>query len=89
MATAKANRNERTDEVTQRNVEQARELLEQKKQEQDERRGEAAETNVIPADEPAPALENVVPDQSRNVPAYGGTYGIRNAGGGTSYPTGS
>ena len=87
MATAKANRNERTDEVTRRNVEQARELLEQKRAQQEQQRTEAAETNVLPENEPEPQLEDVIPDQARNTPAYGGTYGIRNAGGGTSYPT--
>ena len=86
MATAKANRNERTDEVTRRNVEQMRELVEQKHQQQEER-AEAAEANVLAESEPEPELENVIPDVARNVPAFGGTYGIRNAGGGTSYPT--
>ena len=87
MATAKANRNERTDEVTRRNVEQARELLEQKRQREEQHRAEAAETNVLAESDPEPDLENVIPDVARNVPAFGGTYGIRNAGGGTSYPT--
>ena len=86
MATAKANRNERTDEVTRRNVEQMRELVEQKHQQQEER-AETAETNVLAESDPEPELENVIPDVARNVPAFGGTYGIRNAGGGTSYPT--
>ncbi len=87
MATAKANRNERTDEVTRRNVEQMRELVEQKHQQHEEQRAEAAETNVVAESDPEPDLENVIPDVARNVPAFGGTYGIRNAGGGTSYPT--
>ena len=86
MATAKANRNERTDEVTRRNVEQMRELVEQKHQQQEER-AEAAQDNVLTGSDPEPDLENVIPDQARNTPAFGGTYGIRNAGGGTSYPT--
>ena len=86
MATSKANRNERTDEVTRRNVEQMRELVEQKHQQQEER-AEATETNVLAGSDPEPDLENVIPDVERNVPAFGGTYGIRNAGGGTSYPT--
>lgn len=87
MATAKANRNERTDEVTRRNVEQMRELVEQKKHQHEEQRAEAAEVNVVAESDPEPDLENVIPDVARNVPAFGGTYGIRNAGGGTSYPT--
>ena len=62
MATAKANRNERTDEVTRRNVEQMRELVEQKHQQQEER-AEAAQDNVLTGSDPEPDLENVIPDR--------------------------
>ena len=82
------NRDEQADEVVRRNVEQSQELL-TRKHEQEQQRAEAAADNVLPEDERDPGTEDALPGQDRDVPALGGTYGIRNQGGGTSYPTGS
>ena len=72
-------------EVTQRNVEQARDLLAARKREQQARGAEPPlEDDAAAENQPRQGLQ----DQD-NVPAYGGTYGQLNTGGGRSYPAGS